>query len=123
MKMNSNTDMILDILGDVLPTEPVIKQTAPEQSAPEQELGGFIEGDDEGDHGGTYAGAMCLGPELLNQTDLGEGFGVDGSGDFTAGKLVYYGGNKGRQYLGNMENIHVTRSGGTLTITGLIRAE
>jgi len=120
MSSNSKTDLVLGILGDVLPTEPVIK---PEPVTEEQSLGGFIEGEAEGDHGGIYEGAMCLGVELTNQTDLGDGFGVDGAGDFTAGKLVYYGGGKGRQYLGDMEQIHVVRKDGTLTITGLIRTE
>jgi hypothetical protein len=119
MKMNSKTDQVLDILGDIIPAEPAIKQ----DPTTEHDLGGFIEGEDEGDHGGTYKGAMCLGPELMNQTDLGDGFGTDGAGDFTAGKLVYYGGGKGRQYLGDMEKIHVVRKDGTLTITGLIRTE
>ena len=113
---NNRADQVLDILGDVLPAEPVI----------EQELGGFVEGnisEGTGDHGGTYGEAMCLGPELTNQTDLGSGYGEDGAAEFSEGKLVYYGGGRGRQYLGDMESIHVVRKDGTFTLTGIIRTE
>ena len=112
--MSNKVDQVLDILGDVLPAEP----------APVQELGGFVEGNlNEDGEGHGNSGAMRLGPELTNQTDLGTGYGGDGEGDFSGGKLVYYGGGKGRQYLGDMESIHVVRKDGTFTLTGVLRTE
>jgi hypothetical protein len=119
MKMNngSKTDQVLDILGDILPAEP-------DTAGPV--FGRFEEGDpseQEGDHGSSYGNAMCLGPELTNQTDLGGGYGEDGEGEFVSGKLVYYAEGRGRQFLGYMEKIHVVRRDGTFTLTGAIKAE
>ena len=115
--MSNKTEQILDILGDVIPAEPSISEPS---------LGSISEGvpsEGGGDHGGTYAGAMCLGPELVNQIDLGSGYGEDGEGGFVSGKLVYYAKGQGRQYLGDMESIHVVRKGDTFTLTGVIKSE